>query len=106
MSSDRDLSGGSAEGFDRRAFLRTTGGVATGLAVTAVPGAAVLSAPTAADAKTGEPVHPTGDMPSEPVMAYVHNAERGEVTVLFGTEQRTYRDPALAKRLLDAATTI
>jgi hypothetical protein len=42
-------------------------------------------------------------VPSEPVMAYVHDAEKGEVTVLSGTVERTYRDPVLAKRLLDAA---
>jgi len=89
---------------DRRAFLRNSGGVATGLAVTVVPGAAVaLASPATASARVGERVHPSGDMPSEPVMAYVHNAERGEVTVLSGTVERTYRDPILAQRLLDAA---
>jgi hypothetical protein len=38
-------------------------------------------------------------------MAYVHNAERGEVTVMSGTNQTTYRDRALVKRLLSAAPT-
>ena len=45
----------------------------------------------------------TGSAPSEPVVAYVHNAERHEVTVLRGTKQTTYRDPKLVKRLLAAA---
>ena len=36
-------------------------------------------------------------------MAYVHDARRGEVTVLKGTPQTTYHDPALVKRLLAAA---
>jgi hypothetical protein len=36
-------------------------------------------------------------------MAYVHDAERGEVTVLSGTGETTYRDRALVKRLLAAA---
>jgi hypothetical protein len=35
-------------------------------------------------------------------MAYVRDAERGEVTVLSGTRETTYRDPALAQRLIDA----
>jgi len=106
MSSDSDYGKADGGGLDRRSFLRSSGGVATGLAVTMVPGAAAgLALPAAASAKTGELVHPTGDMPSEPVMAYVHNAERGEVTVLSGTAERTYRDPVLAKRLLDAART-
>ncbi len=78
--------------------------MATGLAVTVVPPAALaLASPATANAKLGEVVHPNGDLPSEPVMAYVHNAQRGEVTVLSGTVERTYRDPVLAKRLLDAA---
>ena len=104
MSSQNDAGDTGAKGYSRRSFLQGSGGVATGLAVTVVPGAAVaLASPAAASAKPGEPVHPTGDVPSEPVMAYVHNAERGEVTVLFGTEERTYRDPVLVKRLLAAS---
>ncbi len=104
MSSDRDPGKTGGEGLNRRSFLQSTGTVATGLAVTVVPGAAVaLASPAAAGAKVGQRVHPTGEMPNEPVMAYVHNAEKGEVTVLSGTVERTYRDPVLAKRLLDAA---
>jgi hypothetical protein len=37
------------------------------------------------------------------VVAYVHDAGRGEVTVMSGSNQVTYRDRALAKRLMDAA---
>jgi hypothetical protein len=36
-------------------------------------------------------------------MAYVRDAKRGEVTVLSGTNEATYRDRALVKRMLDAA---
>ena len=35
-------------------------------------------------------------------MAYVRDASKGEITVLSGTRETTYRDPALAKRLIDA----
>lgn len=105
MSADRDAEQAGRGRLNRRSFLQNSGGVATGLAVTIVPGAAVaLAAPAAASAKLGERVHPTGDVPHEPVMAYVHDAKKGEVTVLSGTEERTYRDPVLAKRLLDAAS--
>ena len=38
-------------------------------------------------------------------MAYVRDAQRGEVTVMSGTSETTYRDRALVKRLLDAAPT-
>jgi len=33
----------------------------------------------------------------------VRSEAHGEVTVMSGTRETTYRDPALAKRLLDAA---
>jgi hypothetical protein len=36
-------------------------------------------------------------------MAYVRDARRGEVTVMHGTSETTYRDRGLVKRLLDAA---
>ncbi|MGI8903899.1 MAG: twin-arginine translocation signal domain-containing protein [Solirubrobacteraceae bacterium] len=104
MSSDHDAAK-PEKGVNRRSFLQTSGGVATGLAVTTVPSLA-LAAPALASGsadKLGERVHPAGDVPSEPVMAYVHDAEKGEVTVLQGTVEKTYRDPVLAKRLLDAA---
>ena len=42
-------------------------------------------------------------IPPEPVIAYVRDAERGEVTVIAGTSETTYRDRALARRLLKAA---
>ena len=100
---DRPAQAGEGR-LDRRRFLQSSGGVATGLAVTMVPGAAVaMSSPAAAEAKLGEQVDPSGDVPSEPVMAYVHNAARGEVTVVSGTREATFRDPVLAQRLLEAA---
>jgi hypothetical protein len=34
----------------------------------------------------------------------VHDAKHGVVTVVSGTTEKTYSDPALAKRLLDAAS--
>ena len=37
-------------------------------------------------------------------MAYVHDAKHGVVTVVSGTTEKTYSDPALVKRLLDAAS--
>jgi hypothetical protein len=106
MSSDRDAGQADAGRLNRRSFLRSSGGVAGGLAVTVVPGAAVvLASPAAASAPVGRRVDPTGDVPSEPVMAYVHDAEKGEVTVLSAGGESTHHDPVLARRLLDAART-
>ena len=106
MSSELDAGGEERKGFSRRSFLRTSSGVATGIAVTVLPtGVVALAAPGAADAKqTAQRVDPTGDVPQETVMAYVHDAKKGVVTVVSGTAEKTYRDPALAKRLIDAAS--
>lgn len=106
MSSERDAGGAEPRGSSRRTFLRTSGGVATGIAVTVLPtGVVALASPAGAQAKDApaRTVEPQGDVPSETVMAYVHDADKGDVTVVSGTTERTYRDPALAKRLLDAA---
>ena len=75
MASNHDPGEQGRPGTSRRSFLRTSSGVATGIAVTVLP----------------------------TVMAYVHDASDGIVTVISGTGEKTYRDPALAKRLLDAA---
>lgn len=89
------------KGFTRRSLIAGSAGVATTIAVTAV-------APAAAAAVRGEapatPVPtPTTPVPPDPVLAYVHDAARSQVTVISGEVERTYHDPALTKRLLDAA---
>jgi hypothetical protein len=103
------LSGASAgEGASRRTFLQGTAGAAAGAALVLVtpkvasialdaPGAGVAAEPAAVVTR------PSGPAPHEPVTAYVRNAERGEVTVMSGKRETTYRDHVLVKRLLDAA---
>jgi len=106
MSSEHDADDPTRKGINRRSFLHTSGGVATGIAVTVLPTGVVALAAPAADAKEPSPrrVDPDGDVPQETVMAYVHDAKHGVVTVVSGTTEKTYSDPALAKRLLDAAS--
>jgi anaerobic selenocysteine-containing dehydrogenase len=87
------------ERLSRRSFMKIAGGAA---------GAAALAgAPSIARAAVGEegaqPTHPTTGVPEEPVVAYIRDAERGEVTVAAGTAEHTYRDRALVQRLLRAA---
>jgi len=67
--------------------------------------ASALDTPGGGAATEPKPVvtKPTGAAPREPVTAYVRNEGRGEVTVMSGTRETTYKDPALVKRLLDAA---
>lgn len=84
----------------RRKFLIASGGVAAGAAAAATP--KIVESITD---KPGAIEPPAAPAPSDPVMAYVHDAARGEVTVMSGTGEKTYRDPALVKRLLNAAPT-
>jgi len=97
-----------SEGSDRRVFLQGIAGAATGAAlILATPKVAsiALDASNHSSPTESKPVvtAPSGPAPREPVTAYVRNAEHGEVTVMSGTRETTYRDPVLVKRLLDAA---
>jgi hypothetical protein len=87
------------ERLSRRSFVKIAG-AATGAA-------ALAAAPPIARAGIGEEgaqhVDPTADVPEEPVVAYVRDAKRGEVTVTSGTAEHTYRDRALVRRMLRAA---
>ena len=96
------------EGTSRRAFLEGTAGAAAGAAVIlATPKVAATALDSQSSSMPGEPkavvTQASGPAPREPVTAYVRNAERGEVTVMSGKQETTYRDPVLVKRLLDAA---
>jgi hypothetical protein len=88
-------------GFTRRSLIAGSAGVATTVAVTAVAPAAATALRREAPA-TPVPT-PTTPIPPDPVLAYVHDAARSQVTVINGEVERTYHDPALTKRLLDAA---
>ena len=67
--------------------------------------AAIAAAPSVAAAALDHPeeTEPSGDLPDEVVVAWVRDAKRGEVTVVSGMHEKTYRDPALVKRLMAAA---
>jgi hypothetical protein len=96
------------EGASRRAFLQGAGGAAAGAALVLVtPKVAAVALDASGGGPAAEPravvTKPSGPAPREPVTAYVRNAERGEVTVMSGKQETTYRDHVLVKRLLDAA---
>ena len=78
----------------RRSFLKTAG-VATGAAMVGVTPALAEPVP--------EVVATPSPLPSEPLVAYVRDASRGEVTVVSGLSQTTMRDPQLVKRMQKAA---
>lgn len=105
MSSKSDVKP-DAGGHSRRTFLQSSGGLAGAVAVSVMTPAAVIaleSTASAADAPVVPVAHGSGSLTHEPVMAYVSDPERGEVTVLSGTQETTFHDPVLARRLLKAA---
>jgi hypothetical protein len=82
---------------DRRRFL-TRAGTATGAAaLVGVPGLGGITE------RPAELVSAPSAVTKEPVLVYVRDAARGEVTVMHGSRETTYRDRALVKRLLKAA---
>jgi hypothetical protein len=87
----------------RRSFMHASAGVATGAVIAGTPAALLLDKSSSGSPEPGAVVvAPSSPTPREPVMAYVRNAERGEVTVVSGVTETTYHDPVLVKRLLDA----
>jgi hypothetical protein len=83
---------------DRRSFVKRAGTAGIGAATLGVTGAA-----TAGAEPRPEVTEPSRPVPSEPLVAYVRDVERGEVTVVSGTHETTYRDRALVLRLVRAA---
>jgi TAT (twin-arginine translocation) pathway signal sequence len=83
----------------RRSFLHVSAGAATGAALAAAPAVSMLLPEDAA----AREVAASGPAPNDTVVAFVRSADRGEVTILSGTSEVTYRDHALVKRLLRAA---
>ncbi|MDQ6841972.1 MAG: hypothetical protein M3025_06065 [Actinomycetota bacterium] len=82
-------------GLSRRTFIMTSAGAAT---VVGVPAAVAI-----ADKKHPVLTEPTAPPPREPVMALIRDEKRGEITVMSGTSEVTYRDPELVKRLMAIA---
>jgi hypothetical protein len=83
--------------FSRRSFFKAAG-AATGTAMISISPAAAAALDQGAVETS-----PSGPVPHEPIVAVVRNAELGEVTVLSGRTEKTYRDKQLVKRLLKAA---
>lgn len=91
------------DGVTRLSFLKASAGAAAGAAAIAVPAAVLANEKSSSPGKPAEVTEPSSSNPQEPVMAYVRDADRGEVTVMAGTSETTYRDPALVQKLLGAA---
>ena len=81
----------------RRSFLKAAGLATGAAAVTASPSVAAALQPDALETT------PSGPLPHEPIIAVIRDPELGEVTVLSGRTEKTYRDKVLVRRLLKAA---
>ena len=81
-----------------RRFLKSAGVAAGTAAVVGAPG----PARAATDGGRRSSTRPA-PLRSEPVVVYVRDAARGEVTVLSASTEKTYRDRVLVERLLKAA---
>jgi anaerobic selenocysteine-containing dehydrogenase len=86
------------ERLSRRSFVKIAGAATGAAAVGAAP-----IARAAAGEESAQKIHPTSGVPEEPLVAYVRDAKRGEVTVTDGMSEHTYRDRVLVRRLLRAA---
>jgi len=85
----------------RRSFIKASAGVAAGAAAVGAP--AAIAAERASGSAAPEVVKRSSGLPKEPVTAYIHDAAKGEITVMSGTRETTYRDRELVDRLLAAA---
>jgi hypothetical protein len=81
----------------RRSFLKAAGLATGAAAVTASPSVAAALQPDALE------LEPSGPLPHEPIIAVIRDLDLGEVTVLSGRTEKTYRDKVLVRRLLKAA---
>jgi len=97
--------------WSRRNLLRAGAGAAVGAAVavpmTALTGTAVAVEPVAAEPAAAANVAGFSDAPGGadigPVMFCVHDAQRGEVSILHGTNEVIVTDRQLVNRILQAA---
>ena len=84
--------------WSRRSLLRVSAGAAV-----AVPMAALGSTTASAGTPAAGSGSATVALPDEPVMFCVHDAQRGEVSILHGANEVIVRDRQLVARILTAA---
>jgi len=88
------------ERVNRQRFLRRAGAATGAAAFVGVPG---IGKAVTDDSEPAKVVAKPGPVTKEPVLVYVRDAARGEVTVVSGLSQTTMKDPQLVKRMQNAA---
>jgi len=102
------------EQLTRRRFLGWTSAGAAGAGLLALaprlgvpmPGAAQQPAQAAAAAQALAATNPGPALPTtmaDPIVAYIHNAASGELSLMVGTREMTIHDPDLVARLFQRA---
>ena len=90
--------------WSRRHVLRATAGAAIAVPMAALGGGIAAAEPAGAAADTGPQwsgAAATGD--AGPVMFCIHDAQRGEVSILHGTDEVIVHDRQLVARIVQAA---
>ena len=89
--------------WSRRSLLRVSAGAAVAVPMAAL-GSTTASAGTPAAAAAGaNSTAVAAALPDEPVMFCIHDAQRGEVSILHGSNEVIVRDRQLVARILTAA---
>ena len=87
--------------WSRRSLLRVSAGAAVAVPMAAL-GSTTASAGTPVTATVGNGPA-VAALPDEPVMFCIHDAQRGEVSILHGANEVIVRDRQLVTRILTAA---
>ena len=86
--------------WSRRSLLRVSAGAAVAVPMAALGSTTASAGTTAAGGSAGQGA---AVLPDEPVMFCVHDAQRGEVSILHGSNEVIVRDRQLVARILTAA---
>jgi hypothetical protein len=86
----------------RRTFIKQVSAGAAGVAAVGAMGMPSASAQTRSRSESTSQ-EAAADTGTEPVMAFVRDRKKGEVTLLVGHREIVHHDPELVRRLLHAA---
>jgi hypothetical protein len=85
----------------RSFFMQASAGIATTGMLVASPALVTATDTPVAHAVEVE-LSSTADLPTTSLVAHIRDASTGEIGILFGTQEITYRDRELVARLLQA----
>ena len=87
----------------RRTFMKQVSAGAAGVAAITAMGVPQAVAATSRSRISPHSAPSESAASSEPIVAYVRDGKRGEVTIMRGHEEIVRRDPDLVRRILSAS---